>query len=79
MKFLKLLYRGWMKLAHAIGRVNTVILLTVVYIVIFGIAKLINLFSGKDMLESDLNPQRVSYWKKREDFQANKDAFLKPY
>ncbi len=79
MKFLKLLYRSWMKFAHAIGRVNTVILLTVVYVIIFGGAKIISLFSGKDMLESNLNPQMPSYWKKRENFKTDKDAFLKPY
>ncbi len=79
MKFLKLLYRGWMKIAHAIGRVNTVILLAVVYVVVFGVAKIVSLFSGKDILESNLNRQAPSYWKRRAGFLVDKEAFLKPY
>jgi len=79
MKFLKLLYRGWIKIAHAIGRVNTVILLAVVYVIVFGVAKIISLFSRKDILESNLDQQAPSYWKRRQGLLVDKEAFLKPY
>lgn len=40
MRFLKALKAGWMRFAHALGRVNTILILTVFYAVIllpFGI------------------------------------------
>ena len=33
-KFLQFLWKGWLRFAHVVGRVNTVILLTVFYFVV---------------------------------------------
>ena len=79
MKFLKLLYRGWMKMAHAIGRVNTLILLTVMYAILFGLLKMFSLFFRKDLFDSEQLPESRTYWIKRENFRIEKEAFLKPY
>lgn len=67
-----------MKVAHAIGRVNTTILLTVFYVVFLGVAKLVSLLTRTDLLDTRWR-DRPSYWKTRENFKIDKDAFLKPY
>lgn len=77
-RFLKLFYELWMKLAHAIGRVNTAILLTLFYFIFIGFAKLVTLLARKDLLDIRLG-DRPSYWKNREKFVVNRNAFLKPY
>ena len=50
-RVLSAFYHGWMAFAHALGRVQTFLLLTVVYFVAIGmLAPLVRLFSG-DPLE----------------------------
>jgi len=78
MKWLKALYRHWLKFAHGVGKINTAILMTVFYLVVLGLAKLGMLFSRQDPLDSRWK-DRASYWKKRKDFPTSKEAFLKPY
>ena len=75
---LKTLYRLWMKLAHAIGRVNTAILLTLFYFIFFGFARLITLIAGKDLMDSRWK-DRESYWRPRKDFKADRETLLNPY
>ena len=74
----KAVYRAWLKVAHAIGKVNTLILLTFFYLVVLGIARLTTLLLGKDTLDMRLG-DRVSYWRQRQDFTVTREAFLKPY
>lgn len=78
LQWLKSLYRAWTKVAHFIGRINTIILLTFFYFIILGIAKLVTLVSRKNLLDSKLG-DRASYWKERKGFKLEKQAFLKPY
>ncbi len=77
-RFLRPVYKIWMKIAHVIGTVNTFILMTLFYIVFIGVAKLVTLLGRKDLLDSRWK-DRPSYWKRRENFQVDKKAFLKPY
>ena len=77
-QFFKALYRGWMKFAHFIGKINTAILLTLFYFLFLGFAKLITIISRADLLDSRWR-DRPSYWKKRENFLCTKETFLKPY
>lgn len=74
----KSIYRLWMKFAHLIGRINTVILLTLFYIVFLGVTKLAAVLLRKDLLDQSWR-DRPSYWKPRKDFKLSKEAFLKPY
>lgn len=67
-----------MKFAHFIGRINTAVLLTVFYFIFLGMARTVVLFLKKDLLDEGWK-DRPSYWKKREKFKYEKDAFLKPY
>lgn len=58
----KLVYRGWMIFAKALGFVNTRILLTLFfYLVITPIGLLLRLF-GKNPLNLRLDPEAKTYW-----------------
>ena len=61
MRFLRALYRGWMAFAHVLGRIQTFILLTLVYFLAIGLTgPLLRLFSG-DPLDRKLR-DRASIW-----------------
>ena len=77
-RFLKALYRIWMKFAHLIGRVNTAILLTLFYFLFLGVAKLATVLGRKDLLDTAWK-DRASYWKKRKREPIDRAALLKPY
>lgn len=76
--FLKSVYRGWMKVARVIGKINTKVLLTVFYVIVIGIAKAVVFVAQKDLLDERWR-DRESYWKKRENFSARREDLLKPY
>jgi hypothetical protein len=63
-KFLSLLWRGWKKLAHGLGIVNTKILLTLTYFVVIAVVALFTKLFGRDLLDRRMKP-RKSYWHER--------------
>jgi hypothetical protein len=62
-----LLWRGWKKFAHILGIINTRILLTVTYFVIFAIASVIVMVSRADLLDRKMT-KKPSYYHNREPF-----------
>ena len=58
MILLKKLYQGWMAFSHILGRIMSTILLTILWVVVFGIyaivLKIMKLFSKK--------PSTDTYW-----------------
>lgn len=52
----------WMKFAHALGWLNTRILLTVVYVLLFALPAIILKILRKDLLSKKLNPSAQTYW-----------------
>ena len=76
--FLKWIYQPILKATHFIGKINTAIILTVFYFIFLGIAKLTLVISHKDPLDMHWK-DRQSYWKKREKFEVDRNAFLEPY
>lgn len=78
MGWLKKIYRGWLKVAHAIGTFNAAILLTIFYFGFLGIAKLATLITKKDLLDSRWR-DRESYWKRRVSGPLKPTDLLKPY
>lgn len=64
-KILSLIWRGWKKLAHGLGIVNTRILLTLAYFVIIAIAAIISRLFGADLLDRRMK-KKDSYWHQRE-------------
>ena len=75
---LKPLWRLWLKIAHFIGKVNTLILLTLFYVFILGIARIVTLLGRKDLLDVSWK-DRASYWNNREKLAMTQEAFKKPY
>ncbi len=59
------LYRLWMKFAHGLAFVNTVFLLTLVYVLIIGPIALVLKVLGKDLLERKSGADE-SFWKTKE-------------
>jgi hypothetical protein len=73
------LYMGWMKFAHFVGRVVTVLMLTLAYIlVITPAAWLKRLFGGRPL---PMKPDREAstYWVERQEPAQPKERFLKRY
>jgi hypothetical protein len=76
---LKPVYRGWLKIAHLIGRMVTTIILTMAYyLVMTPSAWLKRLFGGKPL---PMSPDREAgtYWVDREEPVQPKERFFKRY
>ena len=56
---------GWMLFARTLGRVTTIILLTLVYLVIIGPMALLVKILRKDLLQKKKNATLTSYWRER--------------
>ena len=66
-QFFSLLWRGWKKFAHILGIVNTRILLTLTYFIIFAVASIFVLASRADLLDRKMKKQ-PSYYHNRTPF-----------
>lgn len=66
-QFFSLLWRGWKKFAHVLGIVNTRILLTITYFVLFALAWFFNTLRRADLLDRKMTPA-PSFYHKREPF-----------
>lgn len=71
------LYRYWMRFAHLLGWVNTRIILTLFYGILFVPLGLILKLLRKDLLDQSFHDQE-SYWTKRE-LVLDRERYLKPY
>ena len=72
-KFFSLLWQGWKKFAHALGVVNTRILLTITYFLIIAIAAIIMRLLGRDLLDRRWR-KAESYWHQREALDTSLEA-----
>ena len=73
MAFLKKLYALWMKLAHALGYVNTRILLFVFFCLVLGPIALLGRLFGKNFFE-DHPKDAKSYWHVRPEPAYSKES-----
>ncbi len=64
MPFLKLLYKYWMKFAKVLGRIQTVILLFLIFFLVIGPITLISFICRKDFLDKRF-VDKESYWHHR--------------
>lgn len=64
-KFFLLIWRGWKAVAHALGIVNTKILLTVAYFIIIAIGAGLTRLFGADLLDKR-RKKKDSFWSVRE-------------
>ncbi|HEX6837423.1 MAG TPA: SxtJ family membrane protein [Polyangia bacterium] len=69
--------RGWSLLAHALGWINTRILLAFVFFVVLAPIALFMRIIGKDPLERRPDRGRSTYWRTREAAEA--DRLTRPY
>jgi hypothetical protein len=60
------IYKGWAKVANAIGWVNTRLLLALIYYLVFTPIGLLSRLLGKDLLDCKWQSQAKTYWISRE-------------
>ena len=78
-RFGKLLFKGWMAFANALGWVNTRILLVLVFfVVITPVAVVMRLF-GKDLLSQRLEPGTETYWKPKAQSPLDPQSYLRQF
>ena len=78
MTLLRKIYKVWMKFAHALGWVNTRIILTLVYLLIMTPLALIFKVVGKDPMNRKFGGQD-SYWIKRESNAFDRDSYRRQF
>lgn len=66
MSFFRTIKRMWLLFAQMLGKINTILLLSLVYIVIIGIMSLIVKLFRKDLLRKKMDYDQASYWQTRE-------------
>jgi hypothetical protein len=64
-KIFNRLKEGWLFLSRILGRVSTMILLTVIYVLVIGPMALVVKIFQKDLLQRKFNPEKKSYWRDR--------------
>ncbi len=73
MKFFKVIYNGWMKVVKVIGRVQTVILLTLIYFIGVGLIGIIFFILRRDMLGKKLK-KGLSFWRGRQSLKSDLES-----
>ena len=76
---LKPVFKVFTKVAHAIGWVNTRIILTVVYYAILTPIGLVMRIFGKDILDAKLDRNAKSYWITRKQTKPSKENLTKQF
>jgi len=76
---LKPVFKVFTKIAHAIGWVNTRIILTAVYYVILTPIGLVLRIFGKDMLDLKIDKNTKSYWITRNQTKPSKENLTKQF
>ena len=76
---LKIIYTYWMKAAGFIGHTVTLILLTLIFYLVFGVVGIVLRFLKKDLLDQSFDPLAESYWHKRDIVRFDKDRTLKQF
>jgi hypothetical protein len=67
-----ILFKAWMKLGHFLGKINAVIILSVVYYVIVSPLGLAGRLFGVNSDKFKFKRDTLSYWVKREDIDYKK-------
>lgn len=74
---LAIIYGPWMKFGHVIGTINTKIILTGVFFIIFTPVSLLFKLIGKDMMNKKIDRSILSYWQDSE--KQRKDHMERSY
>jgi hypothetical protein len=74
------IFRGWMKLAGVLAWLNTRLLLSIVYFLVFTPFGLVTRLFRIDLMDQKFpGPARESYWKKRETRAADPDQYERQF
>ena len=76
---LKPIYTYWMRAAHFLGTVMTMVVLFIVYFFLFGAFGIFFRLIKKDLLDRKIEPQRNSYWIKREVTPFDKKRYTRQF
>jgi len=76
---LRPIYSGWMKVAHFVGKVITVSILTLAYYLVITPSALIKRVFGGAPIPLKFDKEADSYWVKRTETIQPKERFLKRY
>ena len=76
---LKVIYKYWMKAAGFIGHTVTLVLLSLIFYLVFGVIGIILRLLKKDILDQSLDPQAKSYWHPRDIVPFDKGRYLKQF
>jgi len=63
--FFRSIKRMWLLFAQMVGKVNSIVLLSLVYFVVIGFMSLIVKLFRKDLLQKKMNFEQASYWQVR--------------
>jgi len=78
-RLLRIIHRGWMALALVLGFITSYLLLAILfYLVLTPIGLTLRLLR-KDSLQEKLDPQAITYWKKREKKSFSKTNYEKMF
>ncbi len=77
--FFKRLYDYWMLFAKALGWVNTRILLSLIYFIVFTLFRMVSIIIGKDLLDRKIEKDRESYWQSREVKPFKKELYRRQF
>ena len=76
---LKPFYVAWMKIAFVLGWVNTRILLTLMFYLVFTPIGFVMRLLGKDLLDRKLESAKDSYWRPCEKKEVNKEDYERQF
>ena len=78
-RFGKFLFKGWMAFAHALGWVNTRILLIVFFFLVITPVAVVLRLLGKDPISWRLEPEAETYWKPKEQEPFDPRSYLRQF
>jgi hypothetical protein len=73
--FFRAIKRWWLLFAHMLGKVNTVLLLSLVYLIVIGFMSLIIRLLRKDLLQKKMDFNQASYWQARKTNEQTLDRY----
>jgi len=73
--FFRTIKRLWLLFAHMLGKVNTILLLSLVYFVVIGFMWLLVKLFRKDLLRKKMDFDQASYWQTRKTSEQTLDRY----
>jgi hypothetical protein len=67
--------RMWLLFAKMLGKVNTILLLSLVYLIVIGLMSLLVRLFRKDLLQKKMDFDQASYWQTRKTSDQTLDRY----